>query len=275
MQDNDFYNSIIKNISSFPAISSIVGEVCAICQDPNSSIADLVKVIERDPGIIIDILRIANSPIYGFTREILNISQAVSLFGMGTIKGFVISSVVRKNMKIDLEAYGTSITAYLDTCREYNKFLLEVYKSAPNGIKDVIFPASFLMTSGVMLLTSEVSKLDNASDFRAKIAESNYFLDVEKEFLGINCADVTALLFEHWNFESALIEAIRGINEDELTPTSAPLKVALHCISLNKRYTQTQLENTQKLIVDSAINIDERAFEAFIKAQSENFGGNE
>ena len=275
MQDNDFYNSIIKNISSFPAISSIVGEVCAICQDPNSSIADLVKVIERDPGIIIDILRIANSPIYGFTREILNISQAVSLFGMGTIKGFVISSVVRKNMKIDLEAYGTSITAYLDTCREYNKFLLEVYKSAPNGIKDVIFPASFLMTSGVMLLASEVSKLDNASDFRAKIAESNYFLDVEKEFLGINCADVTALLFEHWNFESALIEAIRGINEVELTPISAPLKVALHCISLNKRYTQTQLENTQKLIVDSAINIDERAFEAFIKAQSENVGGGE
>lgn len=269
MKGSDFYNSIIKNISSFPAISSIVGEVCAICQDPNSSIADLVKVIERDPGIVIDILRILNSPIYGFTHEIRNVSQAVSLFGMGTIKGFVISSVVRKNMKIDLEAYGTSITAYLDTCREYNKFLLEVYKRAPGRIKDVIFPASFLMTSGVMLLASEVGKLENASEFRAKIAESSYFLNVESEFLGMNCADVTALLFEHWNFESELIEAIRGINSDELTPTSAPLKVALHCISLHQQYSPLQIDGARKFVADSALEFDNATFEAFLKAQSE------
>lgn len=194
MQQNEIYTSLIKNISSFPAISSIVGEVCSICQDPNSSIADLVKVIERDPGIIIDILRISNSPIYGFTREILNISQAVSLFGMGTIKGFVISSVIRKSMKLSLESYGTSATAYLDTCREYNRLLMEVYKRAPNEIKEVIFPASFLMTSGIMLLANEAAKLENIEDFQSKIKEADYFLDVENEFFGVNCADVTALL---------------------------------------------------------------------------------
>ena len=195
MQQNEIYTSLIKNISSFPAISSIVSEVCSICQDPNSSIADLVKVIERDPGIIIDILRISNSPIYGFTREILNISQAVSLFGMGTIKGFVISSVIRKSMKLSLESYGTSATTYLDTCREYNRLLMEVYKRAPNEIKEVIFPASFLMTSGIMLLANEATKLENIEDFQSKIKEADYFLDVENEFFGVNCADVTASAF--------------------------------------------------------------------------------
>ena len=269
MQQNQIYTSLIKNISSFPAISSIVGEVCSICQDPNSSIADLVKVIERDPGIIIDILRISNSPIYGFTREILNISQAVSLFGMGTIKGFVISSVIRKSMKLSLESYGTSATAYLDTCREYNRLLMEVYKRAPNEIKEVIFPASFLMTSGIMLLANEATKLENIEDFQSKIKEADYFLDVENEFFGVNCADVTALLFEHWNFESALIEAIRGINSsDGFSETSAPLRFALNCISLHKQYAPTQLESTQKFIADSALDLDSSAFEAFVKAHN-------
>lgn len=269
MQQNQIYTSLIKNISSFPAISSIVGEVCSICQDPNSSIADLVKVIERDPGIIIDILRISNSPIYGFTREILNISQAVSLFGMGTIKGFVISSVIRKSMKLSLESYGTSATAYLDTCREYNRLLMEAYKRAPNEIKEVIFPASFLMTSGIMLLANEAAKLENIEDFQSKIKEADYFLDVENEFFGVNCADVTALLFEHWNFESALIEAIRGINSsDGFSETSAPLRFALNCISLHKQYAPTQLESAQKFIADSALDLDSSAFEAFVKAHN-------
>lgn len=269
MQQNEIYTSLIKNISSFPAISSIVGEVCSICQDPNSSIADLVKVIERDPGIIIDILRISNSPIYGFTREILNISQAVSLFGMGTIKGFVISSVIRKSMKLSLESYGTSATAYLDTCREYNRLLMEAYKRAPNEIKEVVFPASFLMTSGIMLLANEVAKLENIEDFQSKIKEADYFLDVENEFFGVNCADVTALLFEHWNFESALIEAIRGINSsDGFSETSAPLRFALNCISLHKQYAPTQLESARKFIADNALDIDSSAFEAFVKAHN-------
>lgn len=270
MQQNEIYTSLIKNISSFPAISSIVGEVCSICQDPNSSIADLVKVIERDPGIIIDILRISNSPIYGFTREILNISQAVSLFGMGTIKGFVISSVIRKSMKLSLESYGTSATAYLDTCREYNRLLMEVYKRAPNEIKEVIFPASFLMTSGIMLLANEAAKLENIEDFQSKIKEADYFLDMENEFFGVNCADVTALLFEHWNFESALIEAIRGVNSsDGFSETSAPLRFALNCISLHKQYAPTQLESARKFIADNALDIDSSAFEAFVKAHNE------
>ena len=270
MQKNEIYTSLIRNISSFPAISSIVGDVCSVCQDPNSSIADLVKVIERDPGIIIDILRISNSPIYGFTREILNISQAVSLFGMGTIKGFVISSVVRKNMKIDLESYATSTTSYLDTCREYNRLLMEAYKNAPNAIKEVIFPASFLMTSGVMLLASEAAKLENIDDFKAKIKEADCFLDVENEFFGVNCIDVTALLFEHWNFESALIEAIRGINSsDSFSETSAPLRFALNCISLHKQYAPTQLESARKFIESNALDLDSSAFEAFVKAHNE------
>lgn len=269
MQDSEIYNSLIKNISSFPAISSIVSEVCSICQDPNSSIADLVKIIEKDPGIIIDILRISNSPIYGFTREILNISQAVSLFGMGTIKGFVISSVIRKNMKIDLESYGISIASYLDTCREYNRFLMEIYKNAPNSIKEVVFPASFLMTSGVLILSSEAKKLEKVNEFRTKLAESDYFLDVESEFFGINCIDVTALLFEHWNFEQALIDAIRGINNGDLTPTSAPLKFALQCIGLHKQYQPSQIENAMNFVESNAISIDKMVFEKFIKAQNE------
>ncbi|RDU65111.1 HDOD domain-containing protein [Helicobacter sp. MIT 14-3879] len=260
----DIYNSVIKNISSFPALSSIVGDVCSICQDPNSSISDLVKVIEKDPGIVIDILRISNSPIYGFTREILSIHQAVSLFGMGTIKGFVMSSVIRKNMKISFESYGISINSYLDICREYNKFLIEIYKSADSKLKEVIFPASFLMTSGILILSNEALSLENLQEFKNKIKESDLFLDIESEFFGINSVDVTVMLFEHWNFESILIDTIRAINTKEGSETANPLKLALKCINLHKQYTKEQIINALTFIKENNININLNTFNNYI-----------
>lgn len=270
MQNKDIYDSIIKNISSFPALSSIVADVCNICQDPNSSIADLVKVIEKDPGIVIDILRISNSPIYGFAREILSINQAVSLFGMGTIKGFVISSIIRKNMKFDLDSYGISISTYLDTCREYNKFLIEVYKGADSKLKEVIFPASFLMTSGILILANEAKKLENLNEFKNKIKESDYFLDIEREFFEVNSIDVTAMLFEHWNFESELIDAISDINKTESNAHSNPLKLALKTIGFHKKYTKEQIINAIGFIKENNIEINLNAFNDYIVANTNN-----
>lgn len=262
MQENnkEIYDLLVRKVSSFPALSTIIGEVCSVCQNKESTINDLVKIIERDVGIVVDILRISNSPIYGFTREISNIHQAVALFGMGTIKGFVISSVFRKNIKFNLAPYGISIDSYLDICREFNKFVIDVFKNSPH--KDIIFPASFLMISGTLLLSNEAAKLPNKDEFLNKIKSSDCFLDVENEFLGINSIEVTKLLFEQWNFESELVHAIGGINDEVLSEISASLKLALNAISLHRKYEKSQLLACEEFIQKHNLNVDSNAIES-------------
>ena len=48
-----------------------------IYADEDASIMDLAKAVEHDPMIIANLLKAANSPLYGFSREINAISQAV------------------------------------------------------------------------------------------------------------------------------------------------------------------------------------------------------
>lgn len=265
-------SNIIQSINSFPALSSIVGEVFKVCQDPDSSIADLVKIIEKDQGITIDILRIANSPIYGFTREILSIQQAVSLFGMGTIKGFVISSIFRKSTKFDLSPYAISINSYLDTCRECNKFVMEIFKNESEHIKNIIYPASFLMNVGTLIISNEISKTENIKNFTNAIHVAENITEVEIEFTGMGATDVTAMLFEHWNFDIDLIDSIKNISKDNISNNkkelSNPLKTALKCINLNHKYTPKQIENTKRFMKENLINIDINHFDAFIEKQS-------
>lgn len=272
----DVYNQTIKSISSFPALSSVVSEVCSTCQDPNSSISDLVKIIEKDQGITIDILRTANSPIYGFTREIISVQQAVSLFGMGAIKGFVISSMLRNNIKFNLAPYNITIERYLDTCREYNKFVIEMFKHEDNSIKEVIFPAAFLMVAGSLILSNEIVKCLNKGDideFTATVQNCDEIIRIEKEFMGISSVEVTVMLFEHWNFEIDLINSIKNITDENSSGKkhnlTNPLKAALKCINFYNKYTQKQVDETKKFMKNSLMNIDFDYFDKFVEKQLE------
>lgn len=272
----DVYNQTIKSISSFPALSSVVSEVCNTCQDPNSSISDLVKIIEKDQGITIDILRTANSPIYGFTREIISVQQAVSLFGMGAIKGFVISSMLRNNIKFNLTPYNITIERYLDTCREYNKFVIEMFKHEDNSIKEVIFPAAFLMVAGSLILSNEIAKCLSKNDideFTATVQNCDEIIRIEKEFMGISSVEVTAMLFEHWNFEIDLINSIKNITDENSSGKkhnlTNPLKAALKCINFYNKYTQKQVDDTKKFMKNNLINIDFDYFDKFVEKQLE------
>lgn len=63
-------------------------------------------MVEKDPMLTANILRSANSPLYGFSQEITTIARAISLFGMATIRGFALSSTIKKSFSINLEPYG-------------------------------------------------------------------------------------------------------------------------------------------------------------------------
>ncbi|MCW8954282.1 MAG: HDOD domain-containing protein, partial [Sulfurimonas sp.] len=76
-------SSIIDSIKSLPPLSTTITEVNRIYADDESTISDMAKAIEHDPMIIANLLKTANSPLYGFGREIKSAAQAVSLFGMG------------------------------------------------------------------------------------------------------------------------------------------------------------------------------------------------
>ena len=107
-------DSIYKHIKALPPLDDTVVKVQAVCSNENSSLGDLAQIIAKDPMLTANILRSANSPLYGFSREITTIEKAVSLFGMATVRGFALSSAVKKNFKINLDPYGITSHDFLN-----------------------------------------------------------------------------------------------------------------------------------------------------------------
>jgi HD-like signal output (HDOD) protein len=116
--------NILKKIKSLPPLPKSVMEIQKITSDPDGSIGDLIKVVKEDPMLTANLLKAANSPLYGFSRQIKNVDQAVSLFGMSTVKGFAVASAVRSSMKIDLSAYGLSETKFVSVSQLQNALVV-------------------------------------------------------------------------------------------------------------------------------------------------------
>ena len=64
-------DSIYKSIKTLPPLDDTVIKIQQICRDDNSVMSDLIDVIKKDPMLTANILHSANSPLYGFSREII------------------------------------------------------------------------------------------------------------------------------------------------------------------------------------------------------------
>lgn len=211
-------DKILKRINSLPPLPKSVLEVQRITSDENASIKDLVKVIKEDPMLTANLLKVANSPLYGFAREIKNVDRAVSLFGMTPIKGFVISFAVRNSMKFDLSAYGITETMFHDVSIKRNALAFNWYKGSK--LLDVIATDSFLLDIGAVIISLILISEDKADEFKTKLNKQNRE-ELEKEYVEATTIEITYEIFKHWHFGDDLIAPIENLAKNELSNESA------------------------------------------------------
>ncbi len=257
-------NSILLKIKALPPLDDTVMKIQSICMDKESSIADLLKVIEKDPMLTANILRAANSPLYGFSREVKNISHAVSLFGMATIRGFALSSAIRQNIKINLEPYGIPNEKFLQISTMQSALMLNWYSKVERSMLDVLLPASFLMEIGKLILASEIVDNNMQEEFKKQIksvSTPKELSKVEKDMLGFDNEEVASKIFEQWNLELELVQAIGFSNTPNLAPAhvqlySKPLLVVKNAVNIYDSLSDLSIERAAVIAEKLGFNKD-------------------
>lgn len=65
-----------------PVLPVIAVELVRLSQKPNTSLSDIVKVLERDPVLAADVLRVAQSAAFSGRTEVRSIQEAVNRVGL-------------------------------------------------------------------------------------------------------------------------------------------------------------------------------------------------
>lgn len=260
--------AILKKIKQLPPLPESAMQIEAVYQDPDSSFNDMVKILEKDPLLTADILKAANSPLYGFSREINAISQAVGLFGMGTVRGFALASIVKKSFALDLSAYGINNEMFSALSKKQHGLMTSWCLRKENRLLGVLSPAAFLVEIGKVLIAQQVMADGKQEEFRNALAELGDVEAAERAVVGVDTPEVSATIFAQWKFEEKLVDVIRNCQhpekaaEEDQRPAQI-LHVVRVAVPINGQITDASVAAAKELI--EKYNLDMESFDTAIE----------
>jgi len=235
-------SSIIDSIKSLPPLSKTIMDINRVYSDEEAGVGELAKVIANDPMIVANLLKNANSPLYGFGKEIKNVAQAVSLFGMSMTRSIALGNSVRKLLNVDMQPYGITSDKFAEISAMQATLMLKWYSKVNKRKADDLYLAAFLQETGKILIASDVIQEDEDMSFKADVEMSNNLAQLEESYGDVSSSQVTAEVFDHWGFEKEFVEMIKYADNpaaapDEIVEYSTALHIVKTILPINKPFS--------------------------------------
>lgn len=218
-------DEILAKLKDVPAMPRAAAEACRLLQDPDVSPATVAEVIQYDPGLAGNVLKVANSAYFGGPRQIDNIVQAISRLGTSRIHQLVIAAVAAPVAKRPVEGYdlpagdlwGHSVAVAVGAEQAAEALGLQ----APGHT----FTAALLHDIGKIVLGTFV-EVDVGPLLKAMESDGLTFEEAEEHVLGFNHAELGHELLTNWGLPDTVTEVVRWHHHPEQY-TGDPLVVDL------------------------------------------------
>ncbi len=200
--ENDFLKKLTKENISLPEIPSIVFELNEVIANPLSSAEDIAQVVHRSPSLTALLLKIVNSPFYGFPSKIDRISLAVTLIGTREISGLALGiSIISLFNNIPKDILNMhSFLRHSLACGIISR-ILAAHKSLPQT--EQLFVSGLLHDLGRLILYSYFPDESLNILSRARSSDSLLYLQ-EDDHLGCNHTHVAKHLLQQWKLPMVL-----------------------------------------------------------------------
>ncbi|MCF6339178.1 MAG: HDOD domain-containing protein [Sulfurimonas sp.] len=265
------FEHIIKNINSLPPLSNVAHIVQTLYTGglENLNVSRLVRVIESDAMLAINILKLINSPYYELRNPVVSIAQAVALLGAGQINKLVIYYAVNEKIKADPSIYGFTNSQFNDLCQLQSSLMFQWYSKINLREAKFLSNLALMMESGKLILANEVIKSDYCGEFRKGFNECESIECYEKSLIGTTSYYLTAILFQHWNIEPKYINILKSLDftEEELEKIEFINKDKEKNTKKGKVFSKRKTFKQELKVIRTAINVkDILSNEAISKA---------
>lgn len=199
---------VLKRVNDIPSLPQFVIDTLKKLDDPKSSAQDVADKLSRDEGLVLRILRLANSAYYGLPRRITGVSEAISLVGFKTVKSIVLAASVYKFMDGSFTGYALDrgeLWKHSLSVAFASRYLAKKIK----GLDDEeAYVAGMVHDIGKIVLNDYVRF---GYGIIAKLVEDDQvpFMDAERQVLGFDHAQVGGLIMEQWNLPETYMLAAR------------------------------------------------------------------
>lgn len=222
-------SELAAGVETLKSLPSAYLNIRKVIENPVSSTNDLARAISVDPALTARLLRLVNSPLYGFGSKIETVSRALVILGMQQVHDLALATTVAgmfksaRPQRLNLDNFWRESVYCALAARAIAK-LCNVLDS------ERLFVAGLLHRVGHLVMDELIA---DAADEARRIAkvENMPLAEVELRALGCNYAQVGGALARRWAMPESLTSAIENHVDPRLAPAPAFAESIVHVAS--------------------------------------------
>lgn len=205
-------------------LPEVFTRVSRMVDDPRCSGSAIAEVIGRDPVLASRLLRLANSPFYGFSSRVGTLSRAVTVIGGRGLRDLILASSF-------CDLFSRLGKGILDHEDFWQHSLFCGLAARLLGLRCGISETESLFVSGLMhdigqlVLVDKVPEMARETQLRARDTGVPLYM-LERSVIGCDHAEVGGELLRQWLLPATIYDAV-ACHHDPLRAEHAPLSAAI------------------------------------------------
>jgi putative nucleotidyltransferase with HDIG domain len=211
---------IIADLESFATPPAAYGQIQAVLADATSSVEAITEAVGLDPNISARVLKLANSAFLRRSASVETLGSAIEMVGTERLRDIVLSTMVMEYFRgispdfVDLEAFWKH-----SRCCALAARILSSYSELGNPDRCLI--SGLLHDMGRMVVYLRLP--NSAQELFLEYARTNRpLIDLERQLLGFDHAEIGAELLRKWGFAPRVVEAVEFHHDPRLGPEENP-----------------------------------------------------
>ncbi|WP_228277254.1 HDOD domain-containing protein [Aliarcobacter cryaerophilus] len=260
-------DDLLRRVESLPPLPRTIILIEEYRRKSEKEISELHDIISKDALIVTNLLKIANSAMFGFRSKVETPLRAISLLGINFTISVAISASSQKLLVTTLAPYGLTNDNFMNSSNIASVLASLWLGKIDETIKDEIILPALLIDIGKYIIADMILNEQKEKEFKAQIEEGILSIEeVEKEFLGFSSSYVTAQIFKHWKLSPNLINSIEFV--DDINSVSKEFERKAKILSVIKTVANIKEPLSEKSIKEGIIRAKEYGFDTKILAQT-------
>ena len=214
---------ILSDADKIPVLPELISKVLNLISMPETEPEQLAAELAQDPGLVVRMLALANSPYYGISHQVTTMKQAIMVLGFRGVRGLLLTTGSAELLGGDYSYYGHDEKGLLrhsmavaHTCRSLAKLV-----QMPPSLCEELFIAGLLHDIGKMMVAPCLSECRiSPQSFPGSIQE------MEQKIVGLDHTEAGALVAAKWNLGDLIGDCLRHHHEPgELSENEMALAV--------------------------------------------------
>jgi HD-like signal output (HDOD) protein len=220
---------IVQMEVRLPPMPGVLLELQETIHRPDVSAGAIAGVIAKDPGLAAWLLKLVNSPYYGFSAKVSTISRAVTLVGTRQIQILSMGGALN-SLAVLLPTGPMNMDRFWRHSMATGIAAQEIWRLTGRSESEQLFVAGLLHDCGKLAMVYAAPKVSQyLRAVAARGGQPSYL--AEKEYLGFDHARLGGMLMHRWNMPLSLVIAILRHHEVE-DPGRYPEAAAVHVANM-------------------------------------------